>query len=147
MNDMGKAVSGTILLVEDNNADFILAQQCFKEVAPTLQLLNVENGVDAIAFLRREGEFADAPSPDLILLDLNMPLMDGRETLAEIAKDEKLNHLPVIVLTNSQFDDDVLSVYKMRASSYIRKPVDFEQFLEAARKIVDYWFELVVLPS
>jgi CheY-like chemotaxis protein len=147
MSSERRRASGTILLVEDNEMDVVLAKRCFEEVAPTIRLHNVENGVEALAFLRREGKYADAPTPNLILLDLNMPMMDGRETLAEITSDEKLQHLPVVILTNSQFDDDVLDSYRLRANSYIRKPIDFEDFLEIVKRIVAYWFDLVVLPS
>lgn len=147
MSDTSKKSFGVILLVEDNHMDVLLARESFEEVAPAIELHNVDNGVQALSFLRRTGQYVDAPTPDLVLLDLNMPLMDGRETLAEITRDEKLQHIPVVILTNSQFDDDVRSAYKMRASSYIRKPVDFDDFLRITRGIVAYWFDLVVLPS
>ena len=148
MSDTNKnsSGSGVILLVEDNHMDVILARKCFEEVAPAIKLHHVDNGVEALAFLRRAGKYVDAPTPNLVLLDLNMPLMDGRETLAEIARDEKLQHIPVVILTNSQFHTDVLETYKMRANSYIRKPVDFEQFVEIVGRVVDYWFNVVVLP-
>lgn len=99
-----------------------------------------------MAFLRREAPYTDAPRPDLILLDLNMPRMDGREVLAEIDKDEALSQIPVVVLTSSDADSDVLASYRLSCSSYIVKPVDFEQFSRVVRGIGDYWFTLVVLP-
>ena len=137
---------GTILLVEDNKMDVTLARQCFSEIAPAIELFDVENGLEALAFLRGEGEYSEAPKPELILLDLNMPKMDGRELLAELAKDDTLNCLPVVVLTNSQFDDDIRQSYLLGATSYIRKPIDYEHFEKIVKRIVDYWFGLVVLP-
>jgi CheY-like chemotaxis protein len=100
-----------------------------------------------MAFLRKQPPYADALTPDLILLDLNMPVMDGREVLAEIVKDESLRHLPVVVLTTSYEAEDVQKMYKLRCNSYITKPVDFEKFAEAVRKLEDYWLTVVVLPS
>jgi len=140
-------VPGIILLVEDNEMDVILTKKCFEEVDPTIHLYPVDNGLEAMAFLRQQGKYTDSPTPDLVLLDLNMPMMDGRQTLAEITADESLQHIPVVVLTNSQDANDVRSVYKLRANSYLRKPVDFNDFVRIGQGIVDYWFDLVVLPS
>lgn len=100
-----------------------------------------------MAFLRKQGDYADVPTPDLILLDLNMPVMDGREALSEIIKDDSLNHLPIVVLTTADEHDEVKKMYKMRVSSYIRKPVDFDQFTRAIRDLGQYWFTVVVLPN
>ena len=100
-----------------------------------------------MAFLRKQPPYADAPTPDLILLDLNMPVMDGREVLAEIVNDEALRHLPVVVLTTSYEAEDVHKMYQLRCNSYITKPVDFEKFVEAVRKLEDYWLTVVVLPG
>lgn len=100
-----------------------------------------------MAFLRKQKQYSDAPTPDLILLDLNMPRMDGREVMAEIVADERLQHLPVVVLTTSAEEGEILKMYQLRCSSYIIKPVDFEQFIRVVRLINDYWLALVVLPS
>ena len=100
-----------------------------------------------MAFLRKQGKYADAPTPDLILLDLNMPKMSGEQVLAEMLKEESLKGLPVVILTTSEQAEEVLKMYKMRCSSYIVKPVDFEQFLKVVRAITEYWFTVVVLPT
>jgi two-component system response regulator len=147
MGNTSSKAAGVILLVEDSRMDEVLARKCFEEVAPGIQLHHVQNGLEALAFLRREDKYNGAPAPDLVLLDLNMPMMDGRQTLAEIVGDEDLQHIPVVVLTNSQFEEDVRDAYKMRASSYIRKPVDFNDFIRIVRGLVAYWFDLVVLPE
>jgi two-component system response regulator len=107
----------------------------------------VENGEECLAFLRKQGEYADVPTPDLILLDLDMPVMDGREVLAEMVQDEQLRHLAVVILTTSAGEQDVLQMYKLRCSSYITKPVDFDQFQRVIEGIGDYWFTVVVLPT
>ena len=99
-----------------------------------------------MAFLRKQGEYADAPTPDLILLDLNMPVMDGREVLAELVRDDNLKHIPVVVLTTSAEEQDVLNMYKLRCSAYTTKPVDFNKFLGVVRGITDFWFTVVVRP-
>jgi CheY-like chemotaxis protein len=100
-----------------------------------------------MAFLRKEGKYSTAPTPDLLLLDINMPRMDGREVLAELVADESLNAIPVVVLTTSAQDEEILKMYKMRCSSYIIKPIDFAQFLHVVRSIAEYWFTVVVLPT
>lgn len=136
-----------ILLVEDNEHDVILTREGFKEAHFLVNLHHVENGKRCMEFLRKQGEFSDAPSPDLILLDLNMPVMNGREVLEEIVSDADLRHLPVVVLTTSAQDREVLDIYKLRCSSYIAKPVDFERFIEVIQGIGNYWFTMVVLPQ
>jgi two-component system response regulator len=98
-------------------------------------------------FLRKQKEYSDAPTPDLILLDLNLPIMDGREVLEAISKDESLSHLPVIILTTSEDEKDVYKMYQLRCSSYIVKPIDFTQFLRVVKELSEYWFTVVVLPS
>ena len=110
-------------------------------------LHHVKDGEEGIAFLRKEGQFADAPTPDLVLLDLNMPRMDGREMLAEIAADDRLRHIPVIVLTTSSADAEILNMYRLRCSSYIVKPMTFSQFSRVMASIADYWFTIVSLPN
>jgi CheY-like chemotaxis protein len=102
--------------------------------------------VNSAAFLRKQGKYANALTPDLILLDLNLPVMDGREVLAEIVADDQLRQLPVVILTTSETEQDILEMYKLRCSSYIVKPVDFNQFLRVVRGIGNYWFTVVVLP-
>ena len=136
-----------VLLVEDNDDDVYLTQRAFKAAKFLVNLHHVNNGRKCMAFLRKQPPYADAPTPDLILLDLNMPVMDGREVLAEIVKDEALRHLPVVVLTTSYEAEDVHKMYQLRCNSYITKPVDFEKFVEAVRKLEDYWLTVVVLPG
>lgn len=136
-----------ILLVEDNENDVMLMRQGFKKAKLVVNLHHVANGEECMAFLRKQDKYAGTPVPDLILLDLNMPKMDGREVLAELVADEKLNHLPVVILTTSSEEQEILKMYKLRCSSYIVKPVDFEQFLRVVRTIGEYWFTVVVLPS
>jgi two-component system response regulator len=106
----------------------------------------VEDGEQCMFFLRKQGKYANAPTPDLILLDLNLPVMDGREVLVEIVADDQLRQLPVVILTTSEAEQDILKMYKLRCSSYIVKPVDFNQFLRVVRGIGKYWFTVVVLP-
>jgi two-component system response regulator len=135
-----------ILLVEDNDNDVELTRLGFERCKLLINLHRVKNGEECMAFLRKEDAYAGKPTPDLILLDLNMPRMDGREVLAEIAGDEHLRHLPIVVLTTSSADQDILAAYKLRCSSYILKPVDFPQFVRVIQSITDYWFTVVVLP-
>jgi two-component system, chemotaxis family, response regulator Rcp1 len=135
-----------ILLVEDNEDDVILTREGFKHAKFLVNMSHVENGEECMEFLRKQGRYTDAPTPDIILLDLNMPRMDGRAVLKEITRDETLQQLPVVVLTTSDAERDVLDMYRLRCSAYITKPIDFEKFREVVRKICDYWFTLVVLP-
>lgn len=135
-----------ILLVEDNEADVVLTRESFRRGKLKVNLHHVDNGEECMAFLRKEGQYASAPTPDLILLDLNMPVMDGREVLAEMVKDESLCHLPVVILTTSADEHDVLNMYRLRCSSYATKPVDFDQFQRVIQGIEDYWFTVVALP-
>jgi chemotaxis family two-component system response regulator Rcp1 len=135
-----------ILLVEDNPGDVRLTLEAFKEGKIINNLSVVKNGVEAMAFLRREGEYSNVPQPDIILLDLNMPKMDGREVLAEIKKDESLKHIPVIVLTTSKAEQDILKSYDLYANCYITKPVDLDQFNTVIKSIKDFWLSIVKLP-
>ena len=135
-----------VLLVEDNKHDVILTQQAFKQSRMAIHLHHVKNGLDCMSFLRKAGEYENAPTPDLILLDLNMPIMDGREVLEEISRDEALSHLPVVILTTSEDEKDVYKMYRLRCSSYIVKPIDFNQFLRVVKELGEYWFTVVVLP-
>jgi CheY-like chemotaxis protein len=135
-----------ILLVEDNLGDVRLTREAFKESKLLNALHHVEDGVEAMAFLRREGAYAAAPRPDLILLDLNLPRMDGREVLAAIKQDEELKRIPVIILTTSVDEQDVLRAYHLHANCFITKPIALERFLEVARSIEEFWLTIVRLP-
>ena len=135
-----------ILLVEDNDNDVELAREGFRMSKLVIDLHHLADGEECMAFLRKKGKYADAPTPDIILLDLNMPRMDGREVLTEISRDEKLRHLPVVILTTSQEEQEILKMYKLRCSSYIVKPVNFDQFLRVIQSFSDYWLTVVVLP-
>ena len=145
-NELASTRSFEILLAEDREDDALLTREAFRRSGRQVNLHHVENGVECMAFLRREGRYAQAPAPDLLLLDLNMPLMNGREVLAGIAADERLRQLPVVVLTTSNADADVLDMYRLRCSSYVTKPVDFDQFLKVVSVLAEYWISVVVLP-
>ncbi|GAA4453384.1 response regulator [Novipirellula rosea] len=136
-----------VLLVEDNEDDVIITRRGFNKSDLPVNLHRVENGEECMQFLRKSGPYVDAPTPDLILLDLNMPVKDGREVLAEIVADEQLRRLAVVVLTTSESDQDLLTMYDLRCSSYILKPVDFKQFQQVIKYIGEYWFTIVVLPN
>ena len=136
-----------ILLVEDNPGDVRLTQEALKEAKVGNQLHVVEDGVEAMAFLRHEGKYADSPHPDLILLDLNLPKKDGREVLAEIKQDPKLMRIPVVVLTTSRAEEDILRSYNLHANCYVTKPVDLDQFITIVKSIEDFWLTIVKLPS
>ena len=143
----GAAVPVEILLVEDNPGDVRLTREALKD-APVLNQVHVAaDGAEALAFLRREGRYGEAPRADLILLDLNLPKKDGRSVLAEIKQDQALKHIPVIVLTTSQAEQDILASYRLAANAYVAKPVDLEQFLGAVRSIEHFWLEIVKLSS
>jgi CheY-like chemotaxis protein len=135
-----------ILLVEDSPSDTELTQEALREAKVRNHLSTVEDGVQAMSFLRRSGVYKGAPKPDVIMLDLNLPRKDGREVLAEIKQDPELKTIPVVVLTTSQAEQDVLRAYHLHANCYITKPVDFEQFLQAIRSIESFWLMLVTLP-
>lgn len=135
-----------ILLVEDNAADVRLTREALKDAKVRNQLHVAADGVEAMAFLRREGRHAGAPRPDLVLLDLNLPKKDGREVLEEIKQDPGLQNIPVVILTTSQAEEDVLRSYQLRANAYVTKPVDLERFLEVVRSIESFWLEIVRLP-
>jgi chemotaxis family two-component system response regulator Rcp1 len=136
-----------ILLVEDSPVDVLITREAFAEFKILNTLHVVEDGVEALAFLRREGKYADAPRPDMILLDLNLPRKNGREVLAEIKADPKLKSIPVAILTTSHSEQDVLQAYDSYANCYIVKPVGFENFVEAMKSIRQFWFSVVTLPS
>lgn len=136
-----------ILLVEDNPGDARLAVEALKDSKVRNDLHHVSDGVEAMAFLRREGAHAGAPVPDLILLDLNMPRKDGREVLAEIKEDPDLRHVPVVILTTSAAERDLLKTYELHANAYVVKPLDLDQFIEVVRAIESFWFTVVKLPQ
>ncbi len=136
-----------ILLVEDSPADVLLTRSAFEEFKLFNALRVVEDGVEALAYLNQEGKYADAPRPDLILLDLNLPRKNGREVLAEIKAHPRFRGIPVVVLTTSQSEQDVLQAYDRHANCYIVKPVGFDNFIEAIRSMQDFWFSIVTLPS
>jgi len=142
--DFGKPIE--VLLVEDNPGDVRLTKEALKEYKMQLNLNVVGDGVKALSFLRQEGEYTTAPRPDLILLDLNLPQKDGREVLAEIKEDENLRVIPVVILTISQDEEDVLKSYGLHANCYITKPVDLEQFIKVVKSVEDFWFTVVRLP-
>lgn len=135
-----------ILLVEDNPGDARLAQEALKEGRMTSRLKVVVDGVEAMSFLRREGQYAGSPRPNLILLDLNLPRKDGRQVLAELKADEDLRRIPVVVLTTSQAEQDILRSYDLHANCYITKPVDLDRFISVVRSIEEYWCSVVTLP-
>jgi CheY-like chemotaxis protein len=135
-----------VLLVEDDPGDVLMTKEAFDDHKVKNNLSVVNDGVEALAFLRREGKYADAPTPDLILLDLNLPRKDGREVLAEIKGDPDLALIPVVVLTTSGLHDDVIASYRLHANAYVTKPVDFEQFIQVVRQIDDFFVGVVKLP-
>ena len=135
-----------ILLVEDNEGDARLAIEALKDAKVKNNLSWVKDGVEALQFLRREGEHADAPHPDVILLDLNLPKKDGREVLAEIKEDDSLRRIPVVILTVSQAEEDIIRTYDLHANCFITKPLDLEQFMRVVRAIEDFWLSIVKLP-
>lgn len=136
-----------ILLVEDNEGDVGLVEEVFQEAKIRNNLNIAEDGEEAMLFLRKEGKFSDVPSPDIILLDLNLPGKDGREVLKEIKEDNELKRIPVVILTTSKAEEDVLKSYNLHANSYITKPVDFDQFLKVIKSIENFWLDIVKLPS
>jgi chemotaxis family two-component system response regulator Rcp1 len=141
-----EADSIELLLVEDREADIELTRQGLAEIGAPIKLHIARDGVEAIAFLRRESSHQSAPRPHLVLLDLNLPRMDGRELLAAIKGDAQLKLVPVVILTTSESDRDVAEAYAHHANAYMVKPVEFDRFVEVIRSIADYWFNAVKLP-
>ena len=136
-----------VLLVEDDPGDVLLTQEAFEHNKVRNKLHVVNDGEQALAFLRREGDYAGAPRPDLILLDLNLPRKDGREVLEEIKDDPELRAIPVVVLTTSEAEEDILRSYRLHANAYVSKPVDFDQFIRVVRQIDDFFVTVVKLPG
>lgn len=136
-----------ILLVEDNPGDVGLTLEALKEAKVLNKLTVVKDGIEALSLLRRQGQHARAARPDLILLDLNLPKKDGREVLAEIKADDNLKHIPVVILTTSEDEQDVLKSYNLYANCYIVKPLDLDRFITVVKSIEDFWLRIVVLPK
>ncbi|WP_454050667.1 response regulator [Cellulomonas sp. Marseille-Q8402] len=136
-----------VLLVEDDPGDVLMTREAFEDNKVVNRLQVVSDGVSALTFLRKEGEFADAPTPDLVLLDLNLPRMDGREVLEAMKSDEALRSIPVVVLTTSEAEEDVVRSYSLHANAYVTKPVDFDRFIEVVRQIDEFFVEVVRLPQ
>jgi CheY-like chemotaxis protein len=143
----GKMKPVDMLLVEDNPGDARLAKEALKDAKVHNNLYWVQDGVEAIAFLRREDNYSEAPRPDVILLDLNLPKKDGREVLADIKADEDLRSIPVVILTVSGAEEDILKTYDLHANCYIQKPLDLDQFVEVVKSIRDFWLTIVKLPT
>ena len=136
----------TILLVEDNEGDIVLTVEALRMAKMTNKVIVVRDGEDALNYLYREGTYANAELPDLILLDINLPRVDGKEVLGRIKNDEKLKFIPVVILTTSDSDKDIMDSYTNHANCYITKPVDFDKFMEVVHMIKDFWITLVKLP-
>ena len=136
-----------ILMIEDSPDDVELTQEALKDAKVRNHLHIAEDGVEGLAFLKGEGKHGDRPRPDLILLDLNMPRMGGKELLEKVKEDGALKHIPVVVLTTSGADEDILRSYQLHANCYITKPVDFEQFIKIVKSIESFWFTVVKLPE
>jgi len=135
-----------ILLVDDNPGDIRLTQEALKESKVLNNMHTVEDGMEALEFLRKEGRFKDVITPDIILLDLNLPKRNGREVLSEIKNDDVLKKIPVVILTISRAEEDILKSYALHANCYITKPVDMDQFIKIVRSIENFWFTIVRLP-
>ncbi|MCK4789916.1 MAG: response regulator [Desulfobacteraceae bacterium] len=136
-----------MLLVEDNPGDARLAMEALKDAKVHNKLHWVQDGVEAMDFLRRKGNYSDAPRPDVVLLDLNLPKKDGREVLADVKADEDLRRIPVVILTISDAEEDVIKTYNLHANCYIRKPIDLDQFVAVVKAIEDFWLTIVKLPT
>ena len=136
-----------ILLVEDNAGDVRLTQEVLKDSKVRNNLIVANNGAEAMACLRKHGKYSKTPRPDLILLDLNLPVKDGREVLADIKSDDNLKRIPVVILTTSKAEEDILKTYNLHANCYITKPVDLDQFVNVVRSLEDFWLAIVKLPN
>jgi CheY-like chemotaxis protein len=136
-----------ILLVDDNEDEVVLMRKAFKMAESPFTLNHVKDGLDCMTFLQKSGQWTGARTPDLILLDLNMPRMNGRQVLAAMMEDEKLRHLPIIVLSTSSNPEEIVQMYKLGCRSYITKPLDFARLQEIVRSLVHYWFTVVALPT
>ena len=146
MSDANAGRPIEILLVEDNAGDVRLAREGLRECKLLNNLSVAEDGVKALAFLRKEGEYAKAPRPDLIMLDLNLPRKDGREVLKEIKEDDSLKSIPVVILTTSKAEEDIVKSYSLHANCYVTKPLAIDQFINVVQAIESFWFTIVKLP-
>jgi chemotaxis family two-component system response regulator Rcp1 len=144
-NENGRPIE--ILLVEDNPGDVRLTREALSEAKVRNSLSVAGDGVDALAFLRREGAYSTVPRPDIILLDLNLPKKDGRQVLAEVKADPRLLRIPVVILTTSKAEEDILKTYDLHANCFITKPVDFDQFVKVVKSIEHFWLSIVTLPT
>lgn len=147
MDTKSMVKSVDILLVEDNPGDVDLTRDALEESKMNNNLYVAEDGEEAIDFLYKKGKFSDVPRPDLIILDLNLPKKDGREVLGEIKVDDNLKRIPIVVLTTSKAEEDILKTYNLHANCYITKPLDFEQFLNVVKSIENFWMSIVILPN
>lgn len=147
MNSVEFGRPAEILLVEDNPGDVRLTMEAFRDAKVCNRIHTVSDGVEAMAFLYRDGSYFNAPCPDLVLLDLNLPRKDGREVLAAIKADENMKHIPVVVLTTSRDEHDIIKSYDLHANCYVTKPVDLDQFLTKVKAIGDFWLGTVKLPG
>lgn len=136
-----------ILIVEDNPADARLVREVMRDSKVLNEIHWVGDGVEALAFLRRQGKYADAPRPNLVFLDLNMPRKDGREVLREVKTDSELRRIPIVVMTSSQTEEDIARAYEQHANCYVRKPIDFEQFHSVVKTLENFWFNTVEIPT
>ena len=143
----GEAPPVEILLVEDNPGDYRLTQEALREGKVYNNLYWAQDGVEALEFLRQQGRYSDVPRPDIVLLDLNLPKKDGREVLSEIKSDENLRSIPVVILTTSQAEEDVLRSYDLHANCYVTKPVDLEKFITVVQSIDRFWLTIATLPT
>jgi len=147
MTSLSHPRTAEILLVEDNEDYLYLTQRAFGETGYPANLHHVDNGERCLRFLRRQAPYGDAPVPDIVLLDLDMPVMDGRQVMAEIIADEALKHIAVVVLTSRDEQAEVLRMYQLRCSSYICKPAGFDSYVDMIQKFADYWLSVVMLPG
>ena len=146
MNTQPQAKQLHILLVEDNPGDVRLTRESLADNKIMVNMDVASDGVEAMAFLRKQGKYKDAPEPDLILLDLNLPLKDGREVLSDIKNDPELHRIPVVILTTSAAESDIIKSYNLHANAYVTKPLDIEQFSRITRSIEEFWLTIVKLP-
>ena len=148
MTNYGTPLSSVdVLLVEDNPGDVKLTQEALSETKMLVNLYTVEDGVEALDFLYKRNKFGDVPRPDIIILDLNLPLRDGRQVLEEIKQDPSLKRIPVVILTSSKAEEDIVRTYDLHANCFITKPLDFDQFINIVKSIEQFWFTIVKLPD
>lgn len=146
MNVRNKFKAVEILLIEDNPGDVRLTIEALKESKIINNLEVVEDGIEALSFLKKEGIYKDKPRPDLIILDLNLPKKDGREVLGEIKSEDSLKQIPIVILTTSEAEEDIIKSYELHANCYITKPVNMEQFIKVVKSVGEFWFSIVMLP-